>query len=307
MNHELLFSDRLYQQTAALILLCIVTVGLGIFFVRKKNTSLAAAWGSLKSWFFVAPLILFMMGLPSPWPLVFLTLVGIFSAKTFFQMTGMYHRTWFVMATYLFIALTGLEIHLNIWGFYNLMPMIFMGVLALIPLIRNSPDDMIQYMALSLMAFLLFGWSYMHMAALLSMDKGAFVVIYLYFLTEFSQSAHRAASRFIGRIRPFSKISMRFTLEGLLISTAATLGLAFAMRELLPDRSEQYWIAAGLIAAIFGGFGDLFLSVIRRDLGIKNPGIFILGRGDLLSRVDKLTFVGPFYYYIFIWLIGHPS
>jgi phosphatidate cytidylyltransferase len=78
--------------------------------------------------------------------------------------------------------------------------------------------------------------------------------------------------------------------------------LAWGMRHLLPDRSEKFWIASGLVAAIFGRMGDLIINVFRRDLGVKNTGIFILGRDGILSRVEKLIFVGPMYYYIYIYL-----
>jgi phosphatidate cytidylyltransferase len=54
---------------------------------------------------------------------------------------------------------------------------------------------------------------------------------------------------------------------------------------------------SGLIAA-FGGFiGDMVMTVIRRDAGIKVVGTFILGRGDFLHRMDRLIFVAPIYYY----------
>ena len=101
-------------------------------------------------------------------------------------------------------------------------------------------------------------------------------------------------------------ISPRITLEGIVTSILVTLLLAWGMRHLLPDRGERFWIAAGLAAAFLGRFGDLFLSVIRRDLGIRDTGIFIIGRGDLLSRVDKLIFVGPIYYYLYIYLQKAP-
>ena len=303
MTGNWLLSETLYQQASAAILLLIIGVGLLLFFVRKKNPHLAAAWGSIKSWFFVAPLILVMMSAPSPVPLVFLTLVAIFSTKTFFQMTGMYHRNWFVLSTYAFIAALGAQIYFGYWNLYNLMPMMFMGFIALIPLIRNNASHMIQYLALSYMAFTLFGWSFMHLGALVTMEKGVYVVLYLFFLTEFSDNVSLAASRLVGRIRPFSKISARFTLEGHMIATVLTLVAAYTMRRLLPESAEQYWMAAGIVASLFGRFGDLFLSVLRRDLGLKSSSIFIIGRGDFLNRTDKLTFIGPLYYYIFIWLI----
>lgn len=302
MSSEALWGNPIYQETAGLVIAFIAFVGVILFAFRQKNAHMAAAWASVKSWFFVAPLLITVFGLPSPWPLVFLVLVGIFSAKTFYQMVGIYHRSWFVWATYLFLAAIGYATYRRFHAAYDIAPMVFLGLISLIPILRNSATHMIQYMALSLMAFIFFGWSFMHLGRLLMIDGGVLLVIYLYILTEVSENISLAASRLIGRVKPFSKISVRVTLEGVVISVILSLLLAWGMRHLLPDRSEQFWIAAGLTAAIFGRLGDLILSVIRKDLGIKNSGVFIFGRGDILSRVDKLIFVGPMYYYIFIFL-----
>ncbi|MCB0407747.1 MAG: phosphatidate cytidylyltransferase [Bdellovibrionales bacterium] len=302
MSPHALWSDPVYRETAGLIIGFIALVGVCLFALRKQNPHFNAAFASVKSWFFVAPILLFVFALPSPWPLVFLVFVGIFSAKTFFQMVGIYHRSWFVWATYFFMVALGLAAYKHFGSAYDIAPMAFLGLISLIPLLRNSSTHMVQYMALSLMACIFFGWSFMHMGRLLMMDKGVYLVLYLYILTEFSESVSLSTSKLIGRIKPFSKISSRVTVEGVLLSIVFSLILAWGMRHLLPDRSEKFWIAAGLTAAIFGRFGDLILSVIRRDLGIKDTGVFIFGRGDILSRTDKLIFVGPMYYYIFLFL-----
>lgn len=302
MTPDALWSDRIYQETAALTIGFIALVGVFLYIIRQKNPHFTAAWASVKSWFFVAPILLFVFALPSPWPLVFLVFVGIFSAKTFFQMVGIYHRSWFVWATYFFMVALGYATYREFHSGYNVAPMVFLGLISTIPLLRNSATHMVQYMALSLMACIFFGWSFLHMGRLLMMEGGVFLVIYLYILTEISENVSLATSRLIGRVKPFSKISVRVTAEGVIVSIIFSLLLAWGMRHLLPDRSEQFWIAAGLTAAIFGRFGDLILSVIRRDLGIKDTGVFIFGRGDILSRTDKLIFVGPMYYYIFLLL-----
>ncbi len=265
-----------------------------------------AGWASLKSWLFLAPLILLVLASPSPWPLVFLALVGIASAKTFFQMVGIYHRSWFVWATYLSIAALGYLVYNEDLELFNLSPMIFLGLISLIPLVRNSATNMIQYLALSLMSFIFWGWSLMHLGLLLMLERGSFIVLYLYLLTEVSDNVALAGSRIFGKHKPFDKISHRVSLEGILVSVIASVLLAWGMRHLLPDRSERFWIAAGLIAAVVGRLGGLILSVIRRDLGIKNTGVFIIGRDDILSRTDKLIFVGPIYYYVYLYLQQVP-
>jgi phosphatidate cytidylyltransferase len=88
----------------------------------------------------------------------------------------------------------------------------------------------------------------------------------------------------------------------MLCALVVTMLVAWGLRHLLPDRSQQFWIASGLIAAVMGRFGDLLINVIRRDLGIKNTGIFIIGRDGILTRAEKLIFVGPLYFYVYIYL-----
>ncbi len=302
MSAENLWTLPLYREVALTIMAFFVVTGALLFFLRKKTPHFAAGWASIKSWFFIAPFIFVIFALPSPWPLVFLVFVGIFSAKTFYQMVGMYHRNWFVWTTYVFIIGLGYLAYHQEARLYNIMPMLFLGAISFIPLLRNSATHMIQYMALALMAFIFWGWSLMHMGRLLMLEQGALLVIYLYMLTEFSEAVSLATSRVLGRIRPFNNITVRVTVEGVVVSILLSVTLAWGMRHMLVDRSEQFWIAAGLIAAIFGRLGDLILSVIRRDLGIKDTGIFIIGRGDILSRVDKMIFVGPIYYYVFLFL-----
>lgn len=297
-----LWGNPLYQETVSIIILFLVIVSAILFVMQRRNSRFAGAWASLKSWLFAAPFLLVIAGMPYPWTLVFFVFVSITAAKTFFRMTGMYHRSWFVWATYIFMIGLGFCVHLGWNELYNLMPMIFLLAISTIPFLRNSATHMIQYCALSLMAFIFFGWGFMHMGKLVAMDRGIFLVIYIYVLVEFCEAVSLATTRLAGKVKLWDRITTRMSVEGIFTATLFTLVLAWALRHLLPVRSEEYWVAAGITAAIFGRSGDLFLSVIRRDLGIKPSGVFIIGRDDILSRVDKLVFAAPAFYYVLLLL-----
>ena len=297
-----LWSDPLYRETMYLVVGVLFSVGLLLFPFRNKNPHFQAHWASLKSWLFAAPVLLALCGLQAPGPLIILTLVAMSGAKIFFQMMGMYHRSYFVWLTYLGIIGLALAIHFEFQEIYNIAPMIFLGLICVIPIIRNSPKHMIQYLSLTLMCFSFLGWAFMHLGWIWHLERGPFMVIYLIILTEVCDNMYLLLSRHIGTIKLFSKISPRRNLEAGLIAFALTLVLAFALRHLLPDRSEIFWIASGLVAALGGSLGDLVLSVIRRDLGIKDVGPFIIGRGDLLTIMDRMMFVAPIFYYVMWYL-----
>jgi phosphatidate cytidylyltransferase len=124
----------------------------------------------------------------------------------------------------------------------------------------------------------------------------------LIILTEFCDNTNLAISRYVGRIRLFHRIDHKRNLESTVVSAIITILVAFGMRHLLSDGSEKYWLVSGLIASIGGFIGDMLMAVIRRDAGIKEVGAFILGRGDLLHRMDRLIFVAPLYYYAMLYL-----
>ena len=52
-------------------------------------------------------------------------------------------------------------------------------------------------------------------------------------------------------------------------------------------------IGLGLIVSVAGQFGDLMVSSIKRDIGIKDMGVTIPGHGGLLDRFDSMLLVAP--------------
>ena len=51
-------------------------------------------------------------------------------------------------------------------------------------------------------------------------------------------------------------------------------------------------LLGGLISAA-GQFGDLMMSAVKRDLGVKDLGTTIPGHGGLLDRFDSILLVAP--------------
>lgn len=296
------WESPVYRQTVLIVLLAIFA-GAAISFIFKKRTQyFTMAWASVKSWLIWAPLMFGMLGLNAPIPILFLTLLAVYGAKVYFQILGMFHQSYFVYICYAGIVGLGIFSQFNNLAVYNALPMGVLGLSCLVPLIKRDYRNMIQYISLTLLGFIFLGWSFMHLGLILNFENGIYQVMYLVILTEFCDNTNLAIGRYFKGPKIIGEINSKRTWISTLISIALTILLAYGMRHLLPNSSDKYWLASGLIASFGGVIGDMVMNVVRRDAGVKIVSGFILGRGDFLQRMDRLIFVAPIYYFIMLGL-----
>lgn len=294
------WESPVYRQTALIVLLVIFAGAAINFLFRKKNQYSMVAWASIKSWLILAPLMFGLIGLRQPFPVIVLTVFALYGAKVYFQILGMFHQSAFVYICYFGIGGLAYSSYINNLTIYNEMPMIVLGLSCLVPLFKRVYKDMIQYISLTLLGFIFLGWSFMHLSLIMHFENGIYQLMYLIILTEFCDNTNLAISRYFRGPKILSEINNKRTWTSTIVSIVITVLMAYGMRHLLPDPSEKYWLASGLIASFGGVIGDLVMSVVRRDAGVKIVGSFILGRGDFLQRMDRSIFVAPIYYFVML-------
>ncbi len=96
-----------------------------------------------------------------------------------------------------------------------------------------------------------------------------------------------------GRNRLFASISPKKSWEGTIGGAVFTLGAAWFMTHLFPVLDMYQWIPAGAIVIVFGIYGDLVESMIKRELGVKDSGSILPGHGGVLDRIDAWLLVVP--------------
>jgi phosphatidate cytidylyltransferase len=104
--------------------------------------------------------------------------------------------------------------------------------------------------------------------------------------------------RLAGRHKMAPAISPGKTWEGFvagLVGGVLTPWIAFNKEPIPIDGWEAF--AFGGVVVLAAVAGDLFESMVKRDLGVKDSGRFLLGHGGVLDRVDSLVFAGPAAYF----------
>jgi len=101
----------------------------------------------------------------------------------------------------------------------------------------------------------------------------------------------------IGRT-PLSKISPKKTWEGtiggILLSSVIMGYLAYVYDEwFVFGQHLSFWIFLAICATIFGTFGDLLESKLKRMAGVKDSGNIMPGHGGFLDRFDSLLLAIP--------------
>jgi phosphatidate cytidylyltransferase len=134
---------------------------------------------------------------------------------------------------------------------------------------------------------------------------GPGLMLYLVLLTELNDVAQYVWGKTLGRTKIVPTVSPGKTWAGFVGGVATTTILAGVLGPVLTPMSHAQSAVAGLIMGIGGFFGDINLSALKRDLGIKDTGSLLPGHGGILDRVDSLTYTAPLFfhyvYYLFTW------
>jgi phosphatidate cytidylyltransferase len=114
------------------------------------------------------------------------------------------------------------------------------------------------------------------------------------------------AGRIFGKHALSPKISPNKTIEGLVGSLILTITVSYVFLDVIcPKGITKHYVWFPLVLAvlgvIFGTLGDLFESLLKRTLNIKDMGEALRGHGGFLDRIDSALFIFPLIYYLFMF------
>ncbi len=131
---------------------------------------------------------------------------------------------------------------------------------------------------------------------------GAMLVFFLVVLTELNDVAQYVWGKSFGRRKVIPKVSPGKTVAGLLGGTATTTLAAWAMAPWFTPLNQWEALAAGLLIGLTGFVGDVVVSAVKRDIGVKDSGAMLPGHGGILDRLDSLTYTAPLFFHFIYYL-----
>lgn len=228
-----------------------------------------------------------------------LALVGlaVLGLREFFRMSASIHPI--VLPGYAAVAGMVLAAHFGdsfqiLLVFAALFPVAFVFAA-----VRRSHALITTSIAFTVLGVAWMGLGFSHAVLLRDLPThGAALLIDVLVATFLSDTAAYGAGRLFGTRRITPRISPNKTLEGLVGGfMGATLGFWFAglYQDWLPGIDA---LLMGMCIAVVAPLGDLFASMLKRDLGVKDTGRLFGPHGGLIDRLDAVLFTVVAGYYL---------
>lgn len=286
----------------ALLLIATVINGLLVWLHPGKD------WRELtlriRTWWVIIVLFSFALLSPNWLALTFFALVSFMALKEFLTLVPS-RQSDRMPLLWMFIA-----IPLNYWligiGWYGMF-VVFIPVYVFLFLparmvIAGDTQSFLRTASQLHWSLMTTVFAFSHVAFLLvlpadGMQTGALLVLFLVGLTEFNDIAQYLWGKSLGRIKVIPKVSPNKTLAGLLGGVATTVLAATVLGPLLTPLSWPIALLAGVVIGVTGFCGDVVMSAIKRDIGVKDSGTLLPGHGGILDRLDSLIFTAPVFFH----------
>lgn len=158
---------------------------------------------------------------------------------------------------------------INNWAFTLFAQVYCAGSFSILNFIGAEPGtpDVMSYTPLFIMAIFIFVWLD---------DTGAYLV-----------------GSLIGKHKLFERISPKKSWEGFFGGLILSLASSQAFAWFAPEINRMNWLGLAATVVLFGTWGDLIESLLKRTLGVKDSGNVLPGHGGMLDRFDSVMLAVP--------------
>lgn len=294
--------------TAAALTAAAATIGAMTLAGRGSPELRRELWLRLGSWCVLLPLMMGPVLLGREWVIGAVTLLGLACLREFDRATGLFREPLTAALVVLGILAVNFAALDHWYGFFVALWPLTVGVICVGTIPLDRPAGYIQRTALGLLAYMLFGAGLAHLSFMAN-DPGYRPILLMLLMTAaLSDVAAFTFGKLIGGPKLLPATSPNKSISGALGALAVTTLLVAAIsREIFAGTplAQAHWLLAlGLVVGLAAQAGDLMLSSMKRDIGIKDMGALIPGHGGVLDRFNSLLLVAPASFHIIAYFVG---
>ena len=261
-----------------------------------------------KSWLVIIPL----MGLPvlagAAWTMLAVAVLSLLCYQEFARATGLFREKLISFTVVVGILMITFAVVDHWYGFFMALGPLTVATIAMVAILPDQPKGYIQRVALGVLGFLLFGSALGHLGYIANDQNFRPILFMILLAVEANDVFAYMTGKTLGRSKLAPNTSPNKTIAGslgaLVLTTAlTTLTGYFVFAGTVLD-SWPHLVVLGIIISVMGQFGDLMLSSVKRDLGIKDMGTIFPGHGGLLDRFDSLILVAPAVFHYVNYFVG---
>lgn len=260
------------------------------------------------SWMVLTPLIMAPILLGAAWTILGVGVLSLLCYREYARATGLFREKAVSLVVVLgILALTFAELDHWYRLFVALVPLT-VGIIAIMAILRDEPQGYIQRVALAALGFVLFGTCLGHLGYLANDNNYRPMLIMIFLTVELNDVFAFMVGKTLGKRKLVPNTSPKKTVAGavgaLVLTTLLVMGIgAFVFAGTALAR-PVHLVFLGLLISVLGQFGDLMLSSVKRDLGIKDMATTIPGHGGLLDRFDSVILAAPAVFHYVNYFVG---
>lgn len=265
-------------------------------------------WLRLGSWLVLLPLMIGPVLAGRAWTILAVTVLGVLCLREYSRATGLFREP-AVQGTALLGLLAVNFASLDHWyGFFTALPSLTIALLSVASIPADRPAGYIQRTGLGVFGFMLFGSGLAHLGYMANDVNYRPIVLMLLLCVALNDVLAFTVGKLAGRRKLLPATSPGKTVAGAVgaLVLVAPLVAWLGHRIFLGTPMDRTWLllALGALVSVAGQAGDLMLSSIKRDLGIKDMGTVLPGHGGILDRYNSLLLVAPASFHLIGYYVG---
>jgi phosphatidate cytidylyltransferase len=312
MQWPLAFAHPVTRGIIAAVLGVLVLATVAIAFVsvtgRVSPTMRRELWLRLGSWLVLLPLMLGPVLAGRVWTIGAVTILGLVCLREFDRATGLFREPIITGTVALAVIAVNFAALDNWYNFFVALWPLSVCVIAVASIPADKPAGYIQRVGLGVLAFMLFGAGLAHLGYMANDVNYRPIVLLLICAVALNDVLAFTFGKLIGGPKLLPHTSPGKTISGAAGAMGGTTLLVASVAHLIfiGTRLDQplWLILLGITVSVAGQFGDLTLSSIKRDLGIKDMGVAIPGHGGVLDRFNSLLLVAPATFHYIQYFVG---